>query len=334
MKLTKSFVFTFFALLSFASSLQKIEDPNNYLSVTQYDTLLQSIDNIEKSKSYKATFILTKSLSFFVSSKGLLTHINTESIEQFTHELARKYFGRDFDNTLIVVFSIEERLFRIHTGKRVRSDLPDNTALSYYENVKYLLKKGNYGGAATEYGLKINDHFNRKYFSSSDIASSNEVLIVAGVIVLFLILICLCLSSSKNEGVQVNNLSLSAAPSVGTVYRQVIQNDNLNEDNIRNRYVSEVELNDHLNDDGLRNRYFPEEVNKVDTTEGLSYNWNSYENKEPEPVNKNWNNYEQQDSGGATGGWSNYEHEDSGGATGGWNESNDDDNSGGGTGGW
>ena len=123
-----------------------IVDPNNFLSKTTKTKILEKMSKLTKKKKIKNILIIINSLnnsfypSFFSSYKDII---------KFSEKIIQKIIPqkkiRDF--TILTIYSIYDKQYRIRTGKEARKNLSDLSASNIANYIKSYLKKRSYNYA-------------------------------------------------------------------------------------------------------------------------------------------------------------------------------------------
>ena len=94
---------------------------------------------------------------------SLPAYMDLTNIEWFREDLYQEiYKGIQAGKySILVVFSIIERKFRIRTGQYVRDFLLNNEMLNYYNDVKALLETKNYSKAVLKFTDSLENYFRK-----------------------------------------------------------------------------------------------------------------------------------------------------------------------------
>jgi uncharacterized membrane protein YgcG len=117
-----------------------IFDPKNYLTKEHAESINDIINQIKSDKNYE-TFL-------FMINKMHLSY--SKNIEEYLNELSYHILKGDEQrdhNSIFILYSIGDRQSRIRTGKNVRDILSDSVCLELQEEIKSLMRSGDYSQA-------------------------------------------------------------------------------------------------------------------------------------------------------------------------------------------
>lgn len=164
-------------------SAVNVFDPANYLKADTKHSMQASINMIEESQKFGTYFVVLDSIS-----DDYWSWLNFKvDIMKFTEEFIFKLLPElsDRDNTLLIVYSIKDKVYRIRTGAVVRVILPDRNMDYLAGRLKWYLKRARYDEAFL------------KLFEDLFKTPNYTILIAIGVfVVLFFMFLCY---QSRNE---------------------------------------------------------------------------------------------------------------------------------------
>jgi len=134
-------------------------DTNTYLdkSSQAYTNILNYVTEIQDLRKFQVYVFFIDSISSKYNINFLVS--STKDIEKFVNDLAwylLKGNVEDDKNSLIILFSINDRQNRIRTGEYVKKYLTDIKASSYLERLKSKLRSRNYIDALEDLMNNIN----------------------------------------------------------------------------------------------------------------------------------------------------------------------------------
>jgi len=134
-------------------------DTNMYLekSSQAYTNMMNYVLEIQDLKKFQVYIYFIDSISSKYTINFLLS--SRKDIKKFVNDLAWVLLKGNVDadkNSLIILFSINDRQNRIRTGENVRKFLSDSKASSYLQRLKSKLQSGNYIDALDDLMYNIN----------------------------------------------------------------------------------------------------------------------------------------------------------------------------------
>jgi len=146
------------ALVNMTKKNDLIVDTKNYIdkSGESYKTILNYAQEIQDVRRFSVYIYFIDSMSSQYRS-GYFSVRN--DIERFVNDIAWHLVKGKIENdkdSLIILFSIEDRQNRIRTGENVRKYLKDDKALNYLKNLKSKMRGGDYTGALEDLMYNVN----------------------------------------------------------------------------------------------------------------------------------------------------------------------------------
>lgn len=112
-----------------------IIDPNSYLSVATKASITEKMSKITKEKNYNNILIIINSIN----------QEYNKDITKFSELLIFDLFNKEIrENTILVIYSIEDRIYRIRTGSLPRKIFTDKSTANLAEYFKSYLKVKKY----------------------------------------------------------------------------------------------------------------------------------------------------------------------------------------------
>lgn len=141
-------------------SMNYLVDTNSYIekSNSSYDNIKEYCDEIYEKKKFDVYIYFIDSISDDYIDKA--SKENRKNIEQFTYDLAYERLKGNVEkekNSMFVVFSVEDKQDRIHTGENIRKIIKDDTAHDLLDQIVESLRKGSYTIALEQliYSIKL-----------------------------------------------------------------------------------------------------------------------------------------------------------------------------------
>ena len=132
-----------------------IVDPENYLKDFEDKNLLYyQIDEIKRLKEIDVTLVIISKISS-VYSNGVKKNIS-KFVDDLSSLLADKKSQSDW-NSLIILFSVEDKQMQIRTGSEVAKNFDNYSSAKLLRSIKKDLKSENYGIASAKVLQNIYD---------------------------------------------------------------------------------------------------------------------------------------------------------------------------------
>lgn len=160
-------------------------DPNEYLSSSQKQNLVQIMGQINDKRYVRVIFIIMNQMEAqYVSN-----------IKRFADEFGDLlYSEKDLEDYMIIIFSIEDKKARISTGRRVRKIYSDKMCADYLKEAVKNLQNENYYEAFTEMLKNIEK---KKTFNDGVVGIVVPCILVLIIIIAFILAIKMTISEYK-----------------------------------------------------------------------------------------------------------------------------------------
>lgn len=159
-------------------------DPNRFLSKNGN----YNLNLIEKNQ--QKLFIETKIPNYIIFISNLVPN---EKIEDLAFYVAKNFYLKfpevNVSNSIISIFSVNDRKMRIRTGSLLKQKISDSSCLEILNNRKKELRKGNYNKVAYDLSNNILDVYNENPYIG--------LIIIA--IIMFVVILIVCYSNNKTK---------------------------------------------------------------------------------------------------------------------------------------
>ena len=146
-----------------------IIDPNSYLTPQHFNSIQTNINHIRTNNKFEIFLFIINKMQIS-NSKDIDHYLNTLSSNILNQDEQRDRF------TIFILYSIEDRLSRIRTGKYVRKYLTDSTCVDLQDDIKDLLKSGDYSEAMYDLINSLQLELNGRTFFETFLRKSYKVL--------------------------------------------------------------------------------------------------------------------------------------------------------------
>jgi len=136
-----------------------IIDTNNYIDKSRvaYKNILNYAQEIQDLRKFSVYIYFIDSISSNYTSSYVFSV--RKDIDRFVNDIAWHLVKGNIEsdkNSLIILFSIEDRLNRIRTGENVRKYISDEKSLKYLKNLKSQMRSADYTAALEDLMYNVN----------------------------------------------------------------------------------------------------------------------------------------------------------------------------------
>jgi hypothetical protein len=200
-----------------------IIDTNNYIdkSLEAYKNILNYAQEIQDLRKFSVYIYFIDSISSNYTSSYVFSV--RKDIDRFVNDIAWHLVKGNVEsdkNSLIILFSIEDRLNRIRTGENVRKYISDEKSLKYLKNLKSKMRSADYTAALEDLMYNVN------WRITKDTSFYDFLENLFSYLIIFVICICCCVSCFSKEDDPYNRRDVIAESKLEKIKRISEKNKN------------------------------------------------------------------------------------------------------------